>query len=62
METPKNGNIINPLPYKHMDAIKLMEMNCMSKTAKINNAAIMTFPILNSIFYATYFYCTLSEK
>ena len=62
MEAPTNSNIITPLPYKHMDAIKLMEINSMSKTTKINNAAIMIFPILNGIFYAIYFYCTLSEK
>ena len=62
MEAPTDDNIITPLPYKHMDAIKLMEQNRMSKTTKINNAAIMIFPILNGIFYAIYFHCTLSGK
>ena len=47
------------LPYKSSDCVILMKTNSLTKIEKINNNFILVFPVLNSIFYAIYFYMTL---
>ena len=51
-----NGDEV--LPFKTKDYLGLMKRNGRNKITRINNSIIMIFPILNSLFYAVYFYIT----
>ena len=48
------------LPFKTTDYIIFMKRNGTNKMTKFNNTFIMVFPIINSLFYAIYFYLTLN--